>query len=154
MKTRILSLMVAVIALLCFALTAYAEQMISTTLVMRVSRMTQSAVVNAGEDLSMEVNIDGAEPASYQWYFEDAPIEGANQKVYSVINAQPEHSGLYRLDAFDESGKLVVSMDITARVVDAEVPKSGDTTLPVSLVLSAMGLAAGVLFITKRRQAA
>ena len=42
--------------------------------------MTQNAVVDAGEDLSMEVNIEGVEPASYQWYFENTPIAGANQK--------------------------------------------------------------------------
>ena len=35
---------------------------ISTTVVMRVSHMTRSAIVNVGEDLSLEVNIDG-EPA-------------------------------------------------------------------------------------------
>ena len=84
---------VALMALLLGAC-ALAEGVISTSVVMRVSHMTQNAVVDAGEDLSMEVNIDGVAPASYQWYFEDAAIPGANQKVYNIINAQVEDSGV------------------------------------------------------------
>ena len=74
---------IAWMAVMALLLSAYAlaDGVISTTVVMRVSHMTQNAVVDAGEDLSMVVQIDGVEPASYQWYFEDEAIEGANQKV-------------------------------------------------------------------------
>ena len=75
----------AVLAALLIAGCAVAENTISTTVVMRVSRMTQSAVVNTGEDLSMEVNIDGVSPARYQWYFNDTPVEGATQKVFTIV---------------------------------------------------------------------
>ena len=101
----------------------------------------------------MEVAIDGAQPASYQWYFNDQKIDGANQKVYNIIDAQPEDAGIYRLDAFDADGKLIVSMDITARVNVPEVPKSGDTTIPAPLVLTVMALAAGALVLIRRRTA-
>ena len=47
----------ALVALLLLLGSAFAEGVISTTVVMRVSRLTQDAVVDAGEDLSMEVNI-------------------------------------------------------------------------------------------------
>lgn len=134
---------------------AMAEQMISTTLVMRVSHMTQNAVVDAGEDLSMEVNIDGVTPASYQWYFNDAAIDGANQKVYSIVNAAVENTGVYRMDAFDADGRMLVSMDISARVIDKTVPKSGDASLPLETALSAMGIAAvGLAVALRRRKAA
>ena len=53
----------ALVALLLLLGSAFAEGVISTTVVMRVSRLTQDAVVDAGEDLSMEVNIDGVSPA-------------------------------------------------------------------------------------------
>lgn len=131
---------------------AMAEQMISTTLVMRVSHMTQNAVVDAGEDLSMEVNIDGVTPASYQWYFNDAAIDGANQKVYSIVNAAVENTGVYRMDAFDADGRMLVSMDISARVIDKTVPKSGDASLPLETALSAMGIAAVGLAVALRRR--
>ena len=144
----------ALVAVLLLTCGAWAENMISTTVVLRVSHMTQNAVVDAGEDLSMEVNIEGVEPASYQWYFEDAPIAGANQKVYSIVNAQPENTGLYRMDAFDGEGRMVVSMDISARVVTPDVPKAGDSSLPVGAALAAMAAAAGLLVVTRRRSVA
>ena len=132
---------------------ALAEGEISTTVVMRVSRMTQSAVVNVGEDLSMEVNIDGVEPASYQWYYEGEAISGANQKAYSIVNAAVENSGVYRMDAFDADGRMLVSMDISARVIDPKVPKSGDESLPVSVAMGAVCAAAGGIVLLKRKEA-
>lgn len=155
MVRRMVKIVAVLAAMLLVLSSAVAEGMISTTVVMRVSHMTQNAVVDAGEDLSMEVNIDGVVPASYQWYYNDAPIAGANQKVYSIVNAQVEDTGLYRMDAFDAEGKMLVSMDIAARVIDNTVPKSGDHSLPLTAVFAAMGLAAaGMAFTLRRRTAA
>ena len=152
MNRRVLKIAALVVMALILTIPAYAENMISTTLVMRVSRMTQNAVVNVGEDLTMDVSVDGVIPASYQWYFNNQPIDGANQKVYSIVNAQVENAGVYRMDAFDADGKMIVSMDISARVIDKVVPKSGDASLPVQYVLGAMGAAAVVLTATLRRR--
>lgn len=146
---KIIALLTVMLMMTCAA----AEQLISTTLVMRVSHMTQNAVVNAGEDLSMEVSIDGVVPASYQWYFNGTPIDGANQKVYSIVGATVEDTGVYRMDAFDADGKMVVSMDISARVMDDVVPKSGDASIPVPVVLGVMGAAAVVMAGALRRKA-
>ena len=146
--------MIAWMAVMALMLGAYAlaDGVISTTVVMRVSHMTQNAVVDAGEDLSMEVNIDGVVPASYQWYFEDEAIEGANQKVYNIVNAQVEDSGVYRMEAFDAEGRMLVSMDISARVIGKAVPKSGDTSMPVGVAVALFGAAAAVLAATLRRR--
>ena len=145
----------ALVALLLMLGSAVAEGVISTTVVMRVSHLTQDAVVDAGEDLSMEVNIDGASPASYQWYFEGAPISGADQRVYNIVNAAVEDSGIYRMDAFDENGDMLLSMEIAARVIDDTVPKSGDSSLPVGVAFAVLA-AAGVALTAKllRRRAA
>ena len=154
-RNRVLKIVALLTLVMMMAVPAFAENMISTTLVMRVSHMTQNAVVDVGEDLSMEVNIDGTVPASYQWYFNDTPIEGANQKVYSIVNAQVEDAGVYRMDAFDADGRMVVSMDISARVIDNTVPKSGDSSMPVQVALGAMGVAAaGMVLAMRRRNAA
>ena len=131
----------ALVALLLLLGSAFAEGVISTTVVMRVSHLTQDAVVDAGEDLSMEVNIEGVSPASYQWYFNDAPIEGANQRVYNIVNASVEDAGVYRLDAFDADGSMLLSMDIAARVIDDTVPKSGDDSLPVGVAFAVLAVA-------------
>ncbi len=146
-------LVVAMIAIMLIASAcAIAENTISTTVLMRVSRMTQNAVVKAGEDLSIEVNIDGAEPASYQWYFNDAPIDGANQKVYNIVNAQPEHTGVYRMDAFDESGAMVVSMDVAARVLEDEVPQAGDGSLPIGFAFAGIAACGALLAVLVRKR--
>ena len=141
------------IAIMLLASTiAFAEGSISTTVVMRVSRMTQNAVVKAGEDLSIEVGIDGVEPAQYQWYFNDVPVEGADQKVYNIVNAQPENTGVYRMDAFDANGKMLVSMDISARVLEDAVPQAGDSSMPVGYAFAAIALCAGLLAVLLRRR--
>lgn len=142
-----------VVLMLAVSALALAEDVISTTVVMRVSRMTQSAVVDAGEDLSMEINIDGVEPAAYQWYFEGEEIAGANQKVYSIVNAQVENSGVYRMDAFDADGSMLVSMDISARVIDDEIPQSGDASMPVGVAAVVFAAAALALVLVFRRKA-
>ena len=147
-----LAAMLAVL-MLTMGVCVLAEGAISTTVVMRVSKMTQNAVVNAGEDLSMEVNIEGVEPVSYQWYFEGAPIEGANQKAYSIVNAQVEDSGVYRMDAFDADGRMLVSMDISARVIGGGIPQSGDSSMPVGVAAAVFALAAGTLVLVLRRRA-
>ena len=143
----------ALVALLLLLGSAVAEGLISTTVVMRVSHLTQDAVVDAGEDLSMEVNIDGVSPASYQWYFEGAPISGADQRVYNIVNAAVEDSGVYRMDAFDENGDMLLSMEIAARVIDDTVPKSGDSSLPVGAAFAVLAAASVALFVKLRRAA-
>lgn len=153
MKTRLAMLLTVILVALAALNVACAETAISTTVTMRVSHMTQNAVVNAGEDLSIEVGINGVDADSYQWYFNDQPIEGANQKVYNVVNAQPEDAGIYRLDAFDADGAMVVSMDISARVVEPEVPQSGDGSLPVGAAFAGMALCAAAMALLLRRRA-
>ena len=152
MRNRVLK--IVALLTLCLLLTAplaCADQVVTTSVVMRVSRMTQNAVVNAGEDLSMEVSIDGLTPATYLWYFNDATIDGATQKVYNIVNASAEDTGVYRLDAFDADGKMLVSMDIAARVIVDEVPKSGDASLPLGAAWLVMGAAAVALLLLRRR---
>ena len=155
MKMRFFNLAAAaMICILALAPLARAQESIKTTVVMRVSHMTQNAVVDAGEDLSIEVNIEGVTPETYQWYFQNQPIEGADQKVLNIINAQPSDTGLYRLDAFDARGAMVVSMDIAARVVDkAVVPQSGDSSMPVGYAFGGLTVCAAALALLMRRHA-
>lgn len=151
---RVISRLVSalLVILLLASACAFAEGTISTTVVMRVSHMAQNAVVKAGEDLSIEVGINGVQPAEYQWYFNDAPIEGANQKVYNITDAQPEHTGVYRMDAFDDSGKMLVSMDVSARVLEEEVPQAGDGSLPVGFAFAGIALCGALLAVLLRRR--
>ena len=85
------ALLIALLALNGFAL---AQGAISTTVVMRVSHMTQNAVVDAGEDLTIEVNIDGVTPDTYQWYFNDAPIEGADHRFQNPAHMETANKAI------------------------------------------------------------
>lgn len=138
------------VTLLLVSFTSTFAEGISTTVVMRVSRMTRNAIVNVGEDLSLEVNIEGEIPASYQWYFEGTAIPGADKSVYNIVNAQLEDSGVYRMDAFNAEGRMLVSMEIRARVIDDSIPKSGDNSMPVWVAGIAFISAAGVMVYTLR----
>ena len=149
---RIAVVLLALCAL-CWS-AALAEGVVSTSVVMRVSRLTQDAIVDEGEDLSMEVNMDGVTPTAYQWYFNDAPIDGAVQKVFNIVDAKVADAGIYRLDAFGEEGQMLLSMDLAVRVNSREVPKSGDHSLPVAAVAASMGLALALLAVRIRRMAA
>ena len=149
---RMIATVAAVLVVIVLLTCACAEGKISTTVLMRVSRMTQNAVVKAGEDLSIEVSIDGVEPSGYQWYFNDAPIEGATQKVYNIVEARPEDTGVYRIDAFDSEGAMVVSMDVSARVRVDEVPQAGDHSLPVGIAFAGLVACGGLLAILLRRR--
>lgn len=153
MKVRFIKL-IAVMAILLMGVGsgALAQQAVNTTVTMRVSHMTQNAVVNVGEDLSIEVNIDGVEPDSYQWYFNDAAIQGADQKVLNIVDAQLEDAGIYRMDAFDADGAMLVSMDISARVVDDVVPQAGDRSLPVNVALGGATVCAAAFAMLLRRR--
>ena len=154
MKKRILALTALLMAALLIV-PALAAGSISTTVSMRVSRLTQDAVVDAGEDLSIEIDVSGVEPVKYQWYFNDAAIEGADQRVYNLVNAAVKDAGIYRMDAFDANGKLVVSMDIAVRVVTKEVPKSGDASQPLAVALIGLTALCGlVVLLIRRRMAA
>ena len=147
---KIMALLIA--AMLCYSVCAFAEGTVSTTVMMRVSKVTQNAVINVGEDLSIEVSIDGVEPASYQWYFNDAPIDGANQKVYNIVNATTEDTGVYRLDAFGADGGMLVSMDIVVRVIDDSVPQSGDGSMPVGIAFAGIAVCGVLLAVILRRR--
>ena len=151
MKKKFWMLAALLMTLTAFFACAFAEDSISTTVTMRVSKLTQDAIVNAGEDLSIEINVSGVEPARYQWYFEDEAIEGADQRVYNLVNADLEDAGVYRLDAFDESGKMLLSMDVSVRVVDDRVPKSGDDSRPVAAAAMGLIALAGFAAISLRR---
>ncbi len=146
-----------VLMMLFIAGSALAETgAIRTYLTFRITTRTQSAVVNVGEDLQIEVGVDGVEPTSWQWYFKGEPItQDGDQRIYNLLNATEEDAGLYCLKAYKDDA-LVVSVDVNVRVIDAVVmPASGDGSMPVAYAFAAlaMGLAALMLLGYKRRHA-
>ena len=148
----------ALFSLLAVTLVAAAgsAQALSASVVMKVSRTAQDSVVNVGEDLTIDVDIEGVEPAMCRWFFEDELIEGADGCVLGIGSATLEDAGTYRMEAYAEDGSMLVSMEFAVRVVDKALPKSGDDTLSVGVVAGGMTLCAAGLtaLMVRRRRAA
>lgn len=148
---------IACIALSALVLTLCAGSAfaLSANVVMKVSRTAQDAVIDAGEDLAIDVDLEGVEPASYRWYFGEAPVAGADQRVLTIVSAKVEDAGTYRMEAFDADGKMLVSMEFAVRVIDKSLPKAGDGTLdfaPVAGIGGALTLGmAAALIVRKKR---
>ena len=60
---------------------------------------------------------------------------------------------MYRLDAFDADGSMLLSMEIAARVIDQSVPKAGDSSLPVGAAVALLALSGAALALKLRRRA-
>lgn len=152
MSKRFLCIALLILAMLVAAVgSAYA---MSANVVMKVSRTAQDSVINAGEDLTIDIQLDGVEPAMYKWYFEDALIEGADSRVYTLRSAIVEDAGIYRMEAYGEDGTMLASMEFAVRVIEDALPQAGDDTLGIGLVAGIMGLSAagmGAAVIRKKR---
>ena len=129
---------------------------LSANVVMRVSRTAQDSIISVGEDLTIDVELDGVAPAACRWYFGDELLADETGSKLMIRNAQIEDAGTYRFEAYDAEGKMLVSMEFAVRVVDKALPKSGDDTLGLWLVGGAMALfaAAGSALIIRRNRCA
>ncbi len=148
---------VALCVLMILSSVGGAAQALTATVVMKVSRTAQDSIINEGEDLSIDVQIDGVSPSSYLWYFNGAAIAGANESVYSIDAATPEDAGTYRMEAFDDGGKMLLSMDFSVRVIEKALPKSGDDTLgilPVALLMAGLLSMMGAAAVIRRKRSA
>lgn len=122
--------------------TASAEGMISASVQVRASRNVYDSVIRVGEDVDMAVEVAGFEPVVCQWYFGEMPLEGENTAALRINSADVADTGVYRMDALDEAGRVRVSVDVALRVVDHTIPKTGDNRIPQNVLLLAMVSAA------------
>lgn len=130
---------------------------IRTYLTFRITTQTQSAIVDVGEDLQIEVGVEGVEPTRYQWYFEGKPIErNGNERIYNLLNAQMEDEGIYTMEAYT-GDKLALRVEVNVRVINPTViPASGDDSLPVEFAFAFAGAAVVMMaaLLKKRRSEA
>lgn len=131
---------------------------VRTYLTFRITTQTQSAIVDVGEDLQIEVGVEGVEPTRYQWYFEGKAIEkNGTERVYNLLNAQPEDAGIYTMEAYTGDA-LALKVEVNVRVINPTyIPASGDDSLPVEFAFGAAGamaLMVAILFVKRRVSAA
>lgn len=148
MRTRVGFKVIGLILITIFILGCAAAESgaIRTYLTFRITTRTQSAIVDVGEDLQIEVGVEGVTPTRYQWYFEDAPLADGTERVYNLVNAQTADAGIYTMEAY-AGDKLAVRVDVNVRVIDkTDLPATGDDSLPVEIAV--FGLAAAALALT------
>ena len=66
----------------------------------------QAQAVLAGALAQFSVVATGTLPLSYQWNFNGAPINGANQPVYTIVSVSPFNVGQYSCTATNVAGSL------------------------------------------------
>lgn len=149
------AILAVVLVLVVLSAGALAEAgAIRTYLTFRITTETHSAIVNVGEDLQIEVGVEGVTPTSYQWYYEGAPIEkNGNERIYNLLNAQIEDEGIYTMEAYN-GDKLALKVEVNVRVINPTViPASGDGSMPVEAAFALAGAAAlAVLVLIRKRR--
>lgn len=79
----------------------------------------QSVITNWGRTVTFNVTAGGADPLSYQWYFQNMAglIEGATNTTYLKTNVQPEQAGDYFIIITNSLGSVTSDVAVLTVVV-------------------------------------
>src|SRR6185503_4154321 len=66
----------------------------------------QNVTAVLGSVTNMSANISTAGPVTYQWFFNGAPISGANAASYSISPVGLNHAGVYYLRITDATASI------------------------------------------------
>lgn len=69
-----------------------------------IARHPADQSVRVGSSATLSVEVRGAEPIAYQWYFDDAPLVGGSGRTLSLTNLQVEQGGRYRVAVTNAHG--------------------------------------------------
>lgn len=64
---------------------------------LNITRQPQDQQVQEGEEVTFEVNVNGAEPITYQWYLDGQLIDGATESTYTIPSVDESHTGDYHV---------------------------------------------------------
>jgi hypothetical protein len=67
----------------------------------------------AGDDVTLSITADVAGTASYQWYKDDAAIEGATEATLQLTNVTGDDSGDYSVDVSNEVATVTSAASLT-----------------------------------------
>lgn len=67
----------------------------------------EDVIAGSGETVSFSASVEGAEPMSFQWFFGDDPIDGANSPTLTFTATDASVDGFYRLEVSNPAGEDV-----------------------------------------------
>jgi hypothetical protein len=110
--------------------------------------------VDEGDPWSLTTGTLGAEPVTFQWFKDDAPISGATSTTYSVVAAVPTDAGVYVLKATNAYGSssttpVTVTVRVPDQVLSVEPPlaSSENRVIEAPVYLDSLGDVTGLSFI-------
>jgi hypothetical protein len=102
-----------------------------------ISEQPRSVTAVEEESVSFSVRADGAEPFSYQWFFNSAAIEGATDRVLTLAHAHLSNVGVYAVAVSNAVG-ITMSSNATLRIsnvplISSIAPKYGSTGAVITI---------------------
>ena len=102
----------------------------------------RSQIVVRGSTVVFSVAASGTAPLSYQWLFNDAPIEGANGSSLTLNGVPLSQGGRYSVEVSNPLGRVTSEPAIlvvnppaaTVRVINANGAGGAEVSVPVELV--------------------
>ena len=69
--------------------------------------------IDEGRPLSLSVGVRGSKTLQFQWYKNNAIINGATSNKFYLLTTAAEDAGVYKFEATNDAGKLSVSATVT-----------------------------------------
>ena len=86
-----------------------------------IAFISESLVVDRGEDVTLSVTSDGERPLTYQWFFRGLPVAGATGRQFLLGSVDPTNAGNYRVAVTNALGGAVSSNVALGVVVTDDV---------------------------------
>lgn len=95
----------------------------------RILSLSQGGTYKEGHWLQLNVSSRSGSPVQYQWYKDGVPLSGATSDTYTITDAMPVHTGVYRVELTNavgtsRSADIPVSVDLPLMPTITDVPYS------------------------------
>lgn len=107
---------------------------------------SENQTINQGDLLNLTVDVSGPS-VTYQWFFNEAALDGMTNSILSIANIQPNQAGIYKVVATNPDGSVEAVMTVTVTPTPPPPPPVAPPPKPVCQIWyqakndSAMGVA-------------
>lgn len=108
--------------------------------------------VEYGDSVSFSVTSSGTTEATYQWYFNNAPVEGATARVFNQAAVTTASQGLYKVTVTNEKGSVTsdaVALSVTQATIKTH-PEDQAVALGANATFSVVALGENLQYQWRR----